>query len=226
MKSQRRQLLAARTEMNRIDIFLSSPAIAALSPVLDRFGRQRRPGQQPSSPPSLGAVDTAWQGVRFIIPKIERIQQDRLVVVIYIQATPAGACLGRSRRYRNPYPPWRDKGRYRRGQIRSQAVFAGIFGDDRRSDVAEVRRFATGGAARQGILSRRVPGKTSTGSTRYHDDSIRSAAASSFTGGDASAEANCLFLIGGRQRRDSESADSAACQYGGTADSPPVSAQE
>ena len=61
--------------------------------------------QQRSSLPSLGAVDTAWQGVRFIIPKIERIQQDRLVVVIYIQATPAAPPSGVLVGIETPIPP-------------------------------------------------------------------------------------------------------------------------
>ena len=193
-----------------------------MSPVLDRFGRQRRPGAA-----TLARRRGHGLAGRTLYHPKNRTHSARSPGRGDIHSSDApGACLGRSRGYRNPHPPWRDKGRYRRGQIRTQAVFAGIFGDDRRSDVAEVRRFATGGAARQGILSRRVPGKTSTGSTRYHDDSIRSAAASSFTGGGASAEANCLFLIGGRQGRDSEGADSAACRYWRTADNPPVSAQE
>jgi hypothetical protein len=58
-----------------------------------------------AQPPSLGAVDTAWQGVRFIIPKIERIQQDRLVVVIYIQATPAAPASGVLVGIETPIPP-------------------------------------------------------------------------------------------------------------------------
>jgi hypothetical protein len=51
--------------------------------------------QRPSSsPPTLGAVDTAWQGLRFLIPRIEHIEQDRLVVVVLIQATPAAPASG------------------------------------------------------------------------------------------------------------------------------------
>ena len=61
--------------------------------------------QQPSSPPSLGAVDTAWQGVRYVIPKIERIEQDRLVVVIYIQATPQAPASGVLVGTETPIPP-------------------------------------------------------------------------------------------------------------------------
>ena len=152
--------------------------------------------------------------MRYVIPKIERIQQDRLVVVIYIQATPQAPASGVLVGIETPVPPGATKIDIDAGKLRTQAVFAGIFGDDRRSDAAKVRRFATGGASREGILSGRVSGEASTGSTRYHDDSIRSASSSSsFTGGGASAEANCLLLIGGRQRRDSESADSTACQY-------------
>ncbi len=58
-----------------------------------------------AQPPSLGAVDTAWQGVRYVIPKIERIQQDRLVVVIYIQATPQAPASGVLVGIETPVPP-------------------------------------------------------------------------------------------------------------------------
>ena len=58
-----------------------------------------------AQPASLGAVDAAWQGVRLIIPKIERIEQDRLVVVVLIQATPAVPPSGVLVGIETPVPP-------------------------------------------------------------------------------------------------------------------------
>ena len=200
---------AGSKNRNEQNSFPPSPTIAALSPVLDRFGRQRRPGAATLA----RRRGHGLAGRTFDHPKIERIQQDRLVVVVYIQATPQAPPRAFSWVSKPPSPLARQRSISTRAKYAPKPFSLASSGDDRRSDVAEVRRFATGGAARQGLLSRRVPGKASTGSTRYHDDSIRSAAPSSFKGGGASAEANCLFLIGGRQGRDSEGADSAACQY-------------
>jgi hypothetical protein len=101
---------AVRTEMNDLPLLSSTPRLRLLlcllsSVVIILFGNVVQAQRPSSSGSELGAVDTAWQGLRFIIPRIERIQQDRLVVVVLIQATPAAAPSGVLVGIETPIPP-------------------------------------------------------------------------------------------------------------------------